>query len=104
MDGAPVGSGQIGLGLTTLLDIAPGPEIWLDWAPSTDNTDTPNLIRYDVCQNGVSAEHGSIGAGETIVYCVASGPAEVVVRAVDTSGYVSGPRNAITFDCRGLRG
>jgi len=66
---------------------------------ATDDTDTPNLILYDVHQNGVFAEHGSIGAGETIVYCDFTGTTEVVVRAVDTSGTVSGPSNAITFDC-----
>ncbi|MGH3862847.1 hypothetical protein [Actinokineospora sp.] len=75
------------------------PEIWLDWTTSTDDTDPPNLILYDVYQNGVFAEHGSIGAGETIVSCDFTGPTDVVARAVDTSGNVSGPSNAITFDC-----
>ncbi|RZS44888.1 hypothetical protein EV193_101768 [Herbihabitans rhizosphaerae] len=148
MDGAPVTSGQIGLGAYTLLDVVPGsthtfqvtakdasdnavrsnvltvttppvtetvpptaptnltlssesgaPEIWLDWTPSTDNADAPNLILYDVYLNGVFAEHGIIGGDETIVYCVAGGPTKVELRAVDTSGNVSGPSNAIMFDC-----
>ncbi|GAA4411127.1 hypothetical protein GCM10023148_03320 [Actinokineospora soli] len=148
MDGVPVSANQLGLGSSTLLDLAPesthtfqvtakdssgnavhsnvltvttpaatdtvapsaptnltlspessSPEIWLDWTPSTDNADTQDLILYDVYQNGVFDEHASIGAGETIVYCAASGPTEVVVRAVDTSGNASPPSNPITFDC-----
>ncbi|SDI12760.1 hypothetical protein SAMN05192558_101519 [Actinokineospora alba] len=83
----------------TLNPNSSSPEIWLDWTTSTDDADPPGLILYDVYQNGVFAEHGSIGAGETIVYCDFTGPTEVVVRAVDTSGNVSGPSNAITFDC-----
>ncbi|HVK21261.1 MAG TPA: fibronectin type III domain-containing protein [Actinokineospora sp.] len=148
MDGTPLTVDQIGVGSSTLVDVAPAtthtfqvtardasgntvrsnvltvttppvtdtvaptaptnltlspesgaPEIWLDWTTSTDNADSPNQIMYDVYQNGVFAEHGIIGAGETVVYCVASGPTVVDVRAVDTSGNVSGPSNAITVDC-----
>jgi chitodextrinase len=74
------------------------PEIWLDWTPSTDNSDPQAQIMYDVSING-QVEHASIGAGETIVYCVDSGPNTIFVRAVDTSGNVSGPSNEIVFDC-----
>ncbi|WP_436498701.1 fibronectin type III domain-containing protein [Actinokineospora sp. HUAS TT18] len=83
----------------TLSPSAGSPEIWLEWTPSTDNADPQNQIMYDVYLNGVFAEHGAIGGDNTIVYCETSGPTEVVLRAVDTSGNVSGPSNAIIFDC-----
>ena len=74
------------------------PEIWLDWDPSTDDTDPQSLILYDVYINGVP-EHAALGAGETIVYCRDTGPNTITVQAIDSSGNASGHSNEIVFDC-----
>lgn len=73
------------------------PEVWLDWDPSTDDTDPQSLILYDVYVNGEFAEHGVIGGTDTIVYCRGEGENTITVRAVDTSGNASGFSNAVTF-------
>jgi hypothetical protein len=45
-------------------------------------------------------DDGAIGSTNTIAYCrVVTGQATIVVRAIDTSGNVSEPSNAIPFDC-----
>jgi len=75
------------------------PEAWLAWDPSTDNADAQSLILYDVYLNGVRNNDGIIGGTETVTYCRGSGLTEIVLRAVDTSGNVSGPSNALLFDC-----
>jgi chitodextrinase len=76
------------------------PELWLDWAQSTDDTDPQSLILYKVFVNGVLAgESTVIGAGDTIAYCRDTGVNRLVVRAVDTSGNVSAPSNEIVFIC-----
>lgn len=74
------------------------PEIWLDWDQSTDNVDPQSQILYDVYLDGV-LDHAALGRGETITYCVDTGPTAIVVRAVDSAGNVSAPSNEITFDC-----
>lgn len=74
------------------------PEIWLDWDASTDDSDPESEILYDVYING-EPEHGAIGGTDTIVYCRATGENRIVLRAVDTSGNVSGPSNEIVFVC-----
>lgn len=74
------------------------PEIWLDWDPSTDDTDPQAVLGYDVLVNGVR-DHTAIGAAETILYCPVTGPFTITVRAVDTSGNVSGPSNELDFVC-----
>jgi hypothetical protein len=76
-------------------------EAWLTWDQSNDDTDPQSLIRYEVYFNGFHHDDdGAIGSGGTIAYCrEVSGPAEIVVRAIDTSGNVSGPSNVIPFDC-----
>lgn len=71
-------------------------EIWLDWDPSTDDTDSQALILYEILVNGVR-DHRVIGGTDTIVYCPAVVPATFTVRAVDTSGNVSASSNEITF-------
>jgi chitodextrinase len=74
------------------------PEIWLDWDPSTDNTDPQALIMYEVFIDGVLDKLGTtIGAAETVTYCQGSGPNTIAVRAVDTSGNASGFSNEIVF-------
>ena len=78
-------------------------EAWLSWDQSTDNADSQSLILYDVYFNGVRghADDAAIGSGGTIAYCreFAAGPTEITVRAVDTSGNVSAPSNAVWLDC-----
>jgi chitodextrinase len=77
-------------------------EAWLSWSQSTDDTDPPSRIRYEVYFDGVSHDDdGAIGSGGTIAYCRGAepGPTEIVVRAIDTSGNVSEPSNVVPFDC-----
>jgi chitodextrinase len=76
-------------------------EAWLSWAPSTDDTDPQGYIRYEVFFNDFHHDDdGAIGSTNTIAYCrVVTGQAVITVRAVDTSGNVSEPSNAIPFDC-----
>jgi len=74
------------------------PEIWLDWDPSTDDTDPQSLILYDVYINGVP-EHAAVGGTDTIVYCRVTGENRITVQAIDTSGNASGHNNEIVFSC-----
>jgi chitodextrinase len=78
-------------------------EAWLSWSQSADDTDSPSEILYDVYFNGVRGhpDDSAIGSGSTIAYCrgLATGPTEIVVRAVDTSGNVSASSNAVVLDC-----
>ncbi len=83
----------------TLSPETSSPEIWLDWTPSSDNVDPQSQILYEIYQNGVRTTDGGIGAAEGITFCRFTGPIEVVLRAVDTSGNRSGPSNAIMFVC-----
>jgi chitodextrinase len=76
-----------------------GEEAWIEWNPSTDDTDSQNLILYEVYLNGVLVNDGTMGGTNTIAYCRGTGPMEIVLRAVDTSGNRSGPSNAIIFPC-----
>jgi hypothetical protein len=75
------------------------PEIWTDWTQSTDDVDSQADILYDVYFNGVFVEHGVLGGGSTITYCRDPGPTVVTLKAVDSSGNVSGPSNELLFDC-----
>jgi hypothetical protein len=74
------------------------PEIWLDWDAASDDFDPPGQILYQVLVNGELASTG-IGNVDDIVYCAASGPNTIAVRAIDTSGNVSPSSNEIVFDC-----
>jgi chitodextrinase len=76
-------------------------EAWLSWDPSTDDTDPQSLIRYEVFFNDFHHDDdGAIGSTGTIAYCrEVTGQAVIVVRAIDTSGNVSEPSNALPFDC-----
>jgi hypothetical protein len=74
------------------------PEAWLDWDPSTDDTNDPSEILYEIYVNGTRASVG-IGHNEDIVYCEGPGPNTIVARAIDTSGNVSPFSNEIVFDC-----
>lgn len=75
------------------------PEIWTDWTQSTDNVDAQADILYDVYFDGVFVEHAALGGGSTITYCLDTGPTTVTLKAVDSSGNVSGPSNELLFDC-----
>jgi hypothetical protein len=74
------------------------PEAWLDWDASTDNSDPPSQILYEVFVNDVLTSSG-IGNVDDIVYCNGTGPNRIAVRAVDTSGNASGFSNEIVFGC-----
>jgi Fibronectin type III domain len=75
------------------------PELWLNWDPSTDDTDSPALILYETYLNGVLVPDGLVGGTNTIAYCRDVGPTTVVLRAVDTSGNRSGPSNEQNIMC-----
>jgi hypothetical protein len=75
------------------------PELWLNWDPSTDDTDSQNLILYETYLNGVLVPDGVVGGTNTIAYCRDLGPTTVVLRAVDTSGNRSGPSNELNITC-----
>ncbi len=75
------------------------PELWLNWAPATDNNDSQGLLLYEVYLNGVLVPDGVVGGTNTIAYCRDVGPTTVEVRAVDTSGNRSGPSNQLTITC-----
>lgn len=71
-------------------------EIWLDWDPSTDDTDSQGLFLYETLLNGVR-DHVVIGGTDTITYCPGESRTTIAIRAVDTSGNVSGVSNEIAF-------
>jgi chitodextrinase len=75
------------------------PEAWLNWDQSTDDIDPQSQILYEIYLNGQRFDDGVIGYGSTVTYCRAEGPTEIVLRAVDTSGNVSAPSNALLFSC-----
>src|SRR5918995_363133 len=76
-------------------------EAWLSWGQSTDDTDPQSLIRYEVFFGSFHHDDDrAIGSGGTIAYCrEVTGATQIVVRAIDTSGNMSEPSNAIPFDC-----
>ena len=74
------------------------PDIVLRWDQSTDDTDPPSQIGYEVFLNGVPGG-AVIGVGKAFFSCLEVGPTEIVLRAFDTSGNRSGPSNTVTFDC-----
>jgi hypothetical protein len=76
-------------------------EAWLSWGQSADDTDPQSLIRYEVFFGTFHHDDdGAIGSSGTIAYCrEVTGATEIVVRAIDTSGNMSAPSNAIPFDC-----
>ena len=75
------------------------PELWLNWDPSNDDTDSQGLILYETYLNGVLVPDGGVGGTNTIAYCRDVGPTTVVLRAVDTSGNRSGPSNELNITC-----
>jgi chitinase len=75
-----------------------GLDLNLSWNASTDDSDPQSDIRYDVFTDG---ELAAVGLGtRTTLSCESADPVAIVVRAVDTSGNVSGPSNTVVFeDC-----
>jgi hypothetical protein len=71
----------------------------VDWDHSTNDTDPQAQILYEVYLNGELTDDGVIGYGSTITYCRDMGPTVVTMKAVDSSGNVSGPSNELLFDC-----
>jgi hypothetical protein len=66
------------------------------WNASTGDSDPPSEIRYDVYVDGVLATVGL--DTRTILSRESADPVEIFVRAVDTSGNVSGPSDTVIFD------
>jgi chitinase len=77
-------------------DTPDGLDLELFWNASTDDTDPQAAIRYDVYADGVLASVGL--RTRTILSCSSADPVALVVRAVDTSGNVSGPSNTVVFE------
>jgi hypothetical protein len=75
------------------------PELWLNWDPSTDDTDSQALILYETYPERRPRpgrprrrhEHDRVLPGR--------GPTIIVLRAVDTSGNRSGPSNELSITC-----
>ncbi len=79
-------------------DTPDGLDLELFWNASTDDTDPQSEIRYDVYVDGVRAAV-TLGT-RTILSCESADPVEIFVKAVDTSGNMSGPSNTVIFtDC-----
>jgi chitodextrinase len=79
-------------------DTPDGLDLELAWNASTDDSDPAADIRYDVYVDGVLASVSL--RPRTVVSCTSSDPVAILVRAVDTSGNVSGPSNTVVFeDC-----
>ncbi len=73
-------------------------DIELFWSQSTDDTDPQSQIRYDIFVDGALGG-AVIGQGRAFVSCVSTGPTEIFLTAVDTSGNVSAPSNTVINDC-----
>jgi chitodextrinase len=74
-------------------------EGWLRWDASTDDSDPQSAILYRVFVNGRHRpESDVLGGTSTVAYGDAAGNNTFVVRAVDSSGNVSGPSNELTLN------
>jgi chitodextrinase len=79
-------------------DTPDGLDLELFWNASTDDTDPQSEIRYDVFVDGVLTAVST--RARTVLSCESADPVAIFVRAVDTSGNVSGPSNTVLFeDC-----
>jgi hypothetical protein len=75
------------------------PEAWLDWDAASDGAgDAPSQLLYEVYVNGALASTG-IGNVDDVVYCTATGPNTIAVRAIDTSGNAGPFSNELVFTC-----
>ena len=75
-----------------------GGELWLGWTQTTDNVDPQPFIEYEIYVNGVLSPLGaSAGVSQDFVYASEQCESMFVVRAVDRSGNVSEPSNALVY-------
>jgi hypothetical protein len=70
-------------------------ELWVRWQTSTDDSDGPAAIEYEVRVNGTINEVVPAG-GRTITYTEINGANVVTIVAVDPAGNASAPSNGIT--------
>ena len=70
-------------------------ELWLRWSGSTDDSDAPTQIGYEIRVNGAISEVVP-GATQTITYTEVLGANAVTIVALDRAGNASAPSNAIT--------
>jgi len=72
-------------------------EVWVGWTQSTDDTDPPYVIEYEIYVNGVLSPL-PVGAGidRDFVYATAQGENTFIVKAVDRAGNTSEASNAAT--------
>ena len=76
------------------------PEFFVGWTQSTDDTDPPHLIEYEIYVNGVlSPLPVSAGVDQDFVYASDSGPNTFTVKAVDQAGNTSEASNEVTELC-----
>jgi chitinase len=75
-------------------------EFWVGWTQSTDDTDPPYAIEYEIYVNGVLSPL-AVGAGidRDFVYATAGGENTFTVKAVDRAGNTSEASNAVTEVC-----
>ncbi len=76
------------------------PEFFVGWTQSTDDTDPPHLIEYEIYVNGVLSPLAvSAGVDEDFVYATSSGANTFTVKAVDQAGNTSQASNGVTEFC-----
>lgn len=74
-----------------------GGEAWLGWTQSTDDTDAPNNIEYEIYVNGVLSPLGvSAGIDFDFVYTHPQCENTFTVKAVDKTGNTSPASNSVT--------
>jgi hypothetical protein len=74
-----------------------GGEAWLGWTQSTDDTDAPNNIEYEIYVNGVlSPLPVSAGVDFDFVYTLPGCQNTFTIKAVDKTGNTSPASNAVT--------
>src|SRR4029453_11093502 len=77
-----------------------GPEFFVGWTQSTDDTDPQFAIEYEIYVNGViSPLPVSAGVDEDFVYATASRLNTFTVQAVDRAGDTSEVSKAVTEFC-----
>jgi hypothetical protein len=74
-----------------------GGEAWLGWTQSTDDTDAPNNIEYEIYVNGVlSPLPVSAGVDFDFVYTLPGCQNTFTIKAVDKTGNTSPASNSVT--------
>ena len=76
------------------------PEFFVGWTQSTDDTDPPYLIEYEIYVNGVLSPLAvSAGVDQDFAYATDSGANTFTVKAVDQAGNTSQASNGVTEFC-----